>query len=99
MNTLIINGSSIKPIDKYKRNNPLYKRKQHIPLDMSPNEIITKMRKSQHQQFSEDSIKLIKEMEHLQNELSKLTSTLSRVKSLTRIAVLKQEILHDSCKF
>ncbi len=99
MNTLVINGSSIKPINKWKINNPVCKRKQHIPLDMSPNQIIAKIRKSQHQQISEDTIKLIKEMEYLQNELSKFTSTLSRVKSLTRIAVLKQEILHDSCKF
>lgn len=92
MTELNITGKSILPFSSfYKRRKPIYYKKN--------DEVIKKIRITESQKRKSEIENYLKELEKLNNELKTITDSLKRVKSLNRIATIKQEILQTSCTF
>ena len=75
------------------------KRKKPIPLDITPSEIILKVRKKEINQREKEINNYMDNLEKFNIELITLNHSLSRVKSLTELASIRQKILTESCKF
>jgi|UniRef100_A0A6C0CKJ2 CRISPR/Cas system-associated endonuclease Cas3-HD len=90
----------IKPDVPIKKN-PLQtiERRKPIPLDVSPCELLLKIRKKELSVREKEIDKYIEDIEILNNGLNNLNKSIRRVKSITEIAQLKQQILSDSCNF
>lgn len=92
MTELNITGKSLLPsLSFYKRRRPIYYKNN--------DEVIKKIRKIQSQKRKSEIENYLKELEKINNELKTITDDLKRVKSLNRIATIKEEILRTSCTF
>lgn len=90
----------IKPETSIKKNSiQTIERKKPIPLDITPSEIILKIRKKEIHQRKKDIDKYMKDLENFNVELCKLNYSLNRVKNLTELASIREKILTESCKF
>jgi len=74
-------------------------RKKPIPLDITPSEIILKIRKKEVNQREKEINNYMDNLEKFNIELITLNHSLNRVKSLTELASIRQKILTESCKF
>jgi len=83
------------PINRIKE----LKRKKPIPLDITPSEIILKVRKKEINQREKEIDNYMENLEKLNIELINLNYSLNRVKSLTELASIREKILTESCKF
>ena len=90
----------IKP-EVFIKNNPIKKmeRKKPIPLDITPSEIILKVRKKEINQREKEIDNYMENLEKFNIELINLNYSLNRVKSLTELASIREKILTESCKF
>jgi hypothetical protein len=90
----------IKP-EVFVKKNPIkeLERKKPIPLDVTPSEIILKVRKKEVNQREKDIDKYMQDLENFNVELVNLNYSLNRVKSLTELASIREKILTESCKF
>lgn len=92
MNELNIRGKSIlPPFSFHRRRKPIYYKKN--------DEIIKKIRIKECEKREIEIEKYFEELERINNELKNITDELKRVKSLNRIATIKEEILRASCSF
>jgi hypothetical protein len=92
MTELNIKGKSILPqLSFYRRRKPIYYKKN--------NELIKKIRINECQKRESEIENYLKELESINNKLKTITDELKRVKSLNRIATIKEEILRASCNF
>lgn len=89
----------IKPEPDIKINKYNIERKKPIPLDISPSEIIIKIRKKEVNQREKEIDNYMKDLEYLMNEINKLNYSIQRVKSMTELASIREKILTESCKF
>ena len=89
----------IKPEPDIKVNKYNIERKKPIPLDITPSEIILKIRKKEVSQREKDIDKYIQDLENFNVELVNLNYSLNRVKSLTELASIREKILTESCNF
>lgn len=74
-------------------------RRKPIPLDITPSEIILKVRKKEINDREKEIDNYIENLEKFNIELLNLNYSLNRVKSLTELASIRQKILKESCKF
>jgi hypothetical protein len=83
------------------KKNPIKKmeRKKPIPLDITPSEVILKIRKKEINEREKEINNYMNNLEKFNIELITLNHSLNRVKSLTELASIKQKILTESCKF
>jgi hypothetical protein len=83
------------------KKNPIkeLERKKHIPLDITPSEIILKIRKKEISEREKEINNYMNNMEKINIKLINLNHSLNRVKSLTELASIRQKILTESCKF
>jgi len=89
---LNITGKSILPSLLFsKKRKPIYYKKN--------DEVIKKIRITESQKRKSEIENYLKELEKINDELKTITDELKRVKSLNRIATIKQEILRTSCTF
>lgn len=92
MTELNITGKSILPaLSFYRRRKPIYYKKN--------DELIKKIRINECQKRESEIENYLIELKRINNELKSITDELKRVKSLNRIATIKQEILRASCTF
>ena len=90
----------IKP-EVFIKNNHIKKveRRKPIPLDITPSEIILKVRKKEINDREKEIDNYMENLEKFNIELINLNYSLNRVKSLTELASIRQKILTESCKF
>lgn len=83
------------------KKNPIkeLERKKPIPLDITPSEIILKVRKKEINDREKEIDNYMENLEKFNIELINLNYSLNRVKSLTELASIRQKILTESCKF
>lgn len=87
-----ITGKSILPtLSFYGRRKPIYYKKN--------DEIIKKIRIKECETRGTQIENYLTELKRINNELNSITDELKRVKSLNRIATIKEEILRASCNF
>lgn len=89
----------IKPESIINNSTKIIERKKPIPLDITPSEMIIKIRKKE---VSDREKELDIYMENLKTfniELIKFNHSLDRLKSLTELASIREKILSESCKF
>jgi len=89
----------IKPESIINNSTKIIERKKPIPLDITPSEMIIKIRKKE---VSDREKELDIYMENLKTfniELIKFNHSLDRLKSITELASIREKILSESCKF
>jgi len=89
----------IKPESIINNSTKIIERKKPIPLDITPSEMIIKIRKKE---VSDREKELDIYMENLKTfniELIKFNHSLDRLKSVTELASIREKILSESCKF
>jgi hypothetical protein len=92
MTELNIKGKSIlSPSAFYKRRKPIYYKKN--------DEVIKKIRINECENRKSELNNYLAELERINNKLKTITNELKRVKSLNRIAAIKENILRASCNF
>lgn len=92
MTELNIKGKSIlPPLSFHRRRKSIYYTKN--------DEVIKKIRIKECQKRESEIENYLKELERLNDKLKTITDELKRVKSLNRIATIKEEILRASCNF
>jgi hypothetical protein len=92
MTELNIKGISIlSPLSFHRRRKPIYYKKN--------DEVIKKIRIKECENRKSELNNYLAEIERINNELKNVTNELTRVKSLNRIAAIKENILRASCNF
>lgn len=75
---------------------PIFYRRNALPVQKK-NNLIKQIYIETSKKRTEKLNKYLNEIENIKKELEKVTSELQRVKSLNRIAIIKQEMLNISC--